>query len=120
MPKSVSLPVGGAAKAIHLLSGVCGWGFPLGRKGSTSMIVRIKYADGKTEDHELKNGIHFADYINSAIEVPGSKRAFELHGRQIRYLAVTPKRNEPIESVEFMKGNDDTAPIVMAATVENP
>ena len=34
------------------------------------MIVRLHYADGKTEDHELKNGVHFADYIRR-VDVPG-------------------------------------------------
>src|SRR5207248_1628450 len=55
MPKSLTLPVNGSAKTIHMLSGVSGWGFPLGRKGSVSLIVRIKYEDGKSEDIELKN-----------------------------------------------------------------
>ena len=65
MPKSVSLPCNTPAKAIHLLSGVSGWGFPYGREGTVSMIVRLHYEDGKTEDHELKNGVHFADYIRA-------------------------------------------------------
>ena len=55
------------------------------------MIVRLHYDDGKTEDHELKNGEHFADYIRR-VDVPGSKFAFALRGQQIRYLAVQPKR----------------------------
>ena len=59
--------------------------------GTVSMIVRLHYADGKTEDHALKNGVHFADYIRQ-VDVPGSKFAFALRGQQIRYLAVTPKR----------------------------
>ncbi len=33
------------------------------------MIVRLHYADGQTEDHELKNGIHMADYIRR-VDVP--------------------------------------------------
>ena len=74
MPKSVSLPCNAPAKAIHLLSGVSGWGYPYGEKGSVSMIVRLHYADGKTEDHPLKNGEHFADYIRG-VDVPGSKLA---------------------------------------------
>ena len=57
MPKSVSLPVNATARAIHLLSGVAGLGFPAGREGTVSMIVRIHYEDGSTEDHELKNGV---------------------------------------------------------------
>ena len=117
MPKSVSLACRSPAKAIHLLSGVAGWASPLGTKGSISMIVRLRYADGTTEDHELKNGIHFADYIR-VIDVPESKLAFRLRGQQIRYLKIEPRRADVIESVELAKGVDATAPIVMAVTVE--
>ena len=56
-------PCNAPAKAIHLLSGVGGLGFPAGARGRVSMIVRLHYADGTTEDHELKNGVHFADYV---------------------------------------------------------
>jgi putative membrane-bound dehydrogenase-like protein len=119
MPKSVSLPCNAPAKAIHLLSGVSGWGFPYSEKGSVSLIVRLHYADGKTEDHTLKNGEHFADYIRR-VDVPGSKFAFDVKGRQVRYLAVTPQRKEKIESLELVRGSDDTAPVVVAVTIEAP
>ena len=120
MPKSVSLPFNGKAKAIHMLSGVSGWG-SVGNGGAktVSMIVRITYNDDKTEDHELKDGVHFADYIRR-VDVPESKFAFALRSQQIRYLAVTPKRDAIIKSIEFVKGPDKTAPIVMAVTVESP
>ncbi len=117
MPKSVTLPVNSSAKAIHLLSGISGWGHPLGQKGSVSMIIRLHYADGSTEDHELKNGQHFADYIRR-IDVPGSTFAYSLRGRQVRYLAITPKREDVISKMDLVKGPDDTAPIVLAVTVE--
>jgi uncharacterized protein len=81
------------------------------------MIVRLHYADGTAEDHALKNGEEFADYIRR-IDVPGSKFAFNLNGRQVRYLAVEPKRKDKIERIEFVKGPDETAPVVMAVTVE--
>lgn len=116
-PKSVSVPCNAPAKAIHLLSGVGGWSYPGGQKGSVSMIVRLHYADGMKEDHPLKNGEHFADYIRR-VDVPGSKFAFALRGQQIRYLSVQPKRDAVIESIEFVKGSDGTAPVVMAVTVE--
>jgi hypothetical protein len=32
---------------------------------------------------------------------------------------VQPKRAEPIEKIELVKGKDDTAPVVMAITVES-
>ena len=50
--------------------------------------------------------------------MPGSKFAFNLAGKQIRYLSVQPERKEKIEKIEFVKGSDATAPIVMAVTVE--
>ena len=119
MPKQVAVPCNAPAKAIHLLSGVSGWGYPFGKKGSVSLIVRLHYEDGKTEDHELKNGIHFADYIRRQ-DVPDSEFAFGLRGRQIRYFAIHPERTDKIKEIEFIKGPDDTAPVVMAVTVEAP
>jgi putative heme-binding domain-containing protein len=121
MPRSVSVPCNAKARMIHLLSGVSGWGFPLGQKGSVTMIVRLHYKDGSTEDHPLLNGEHFADYIRR-VDVPGSKLAFSLEqGQQVRYLTIDPKRDdEPIKEIEFVKGDDKTAPVVMAVTIESP
>ena len=118
MPKSVTFPVNAPAKAIHFLSGISGWGATGPDSAqTTSMTVRIHYADGKTENHPLKNGIHFADYIRR-IDVPGSQLAFRLRGQQVRYLAINPQRPDPIARIELVKGPDDTAPIVMAVTIE--
>ena len=98
MPKSASLPCNAPARAIHLLSGISGWGFPASAKGSVSLIVRLHYQDGQTEEHSLKNGEHFADYIRR-VDVPGSKFAFSLRQQQVRYLAVHPRRAEPIKQI---------------------
>jgi uncharacterized protein len=117
MPKSVEVPCGSPAKTIHLLSGVAGWGFPTGEKGTVSMVVRLHYDDGKTENHELKNGIHFVDYIRRQ-DVPGSKFAFAMRQQQMRFLSVTPSRDRTISKIEFVKGSDDTVPVVLAVTVE--
>ncbi len=117
MPKSVKVPCNTAAKAIHLLGGVGGWAFPFSEKGSVSMIVRLHYADGSTEDHPLKNGVHIADYIRK-VDVPESKFAFAVRGQQVRYLAITPKKTASIKEIELVKGPDATAPVVLAITVE--
>lgn len=118
MPKQVELPLAGPVAALHLLSGVSGWGSPASQSGTTSLIVRFTYADGQTEDHPLKNGVHFADYIRR-VDVPESKFAFALSGgQQLRFLTVRPQRAEPLASVTLLKGPDDTAPLVMAATAE--
>jgi hypothetical protein len=118
MPKTATVPCNGSAKAIHLLSGVAGWAWPYGKKGSTSMIVRLHYADGKTEDHPLLNGVQMADYIRE-VDVPESKLAFRLRSQQIRYLSIRPQRIDKIATIEFVKGDDDTAPVVTAVTVES-
>jgi hypothetical protein len=118
MPKSVELPCHAPAKAVHLLSGVSGWGFNGGEARKTvSMIVRLHYSDGKAEDHPLRDGVEFADYIRR-VDVPGSTLAFDLDGRQIRHVRVEPLRNEPIDRIELVKGPDRTAPVVMAVTLE--
>jgi putative membrane-bound dehydrogenase-like protein len=117
MPRSVGLTCNLPAKSIHLLSGISGWGYPDTKKGTVSMIVRLHYAEGATEDHDLKNGEQFAGFAQRT-DVPGSKFAFDLNDRQVRYLAIQPKRKDKIERIEFVKGPDDTAPIVMAVTVE--
>ncbi|MBI1312883.1 c-type cytochrome [bacterium] len=118
MPRDVKMPINSAAKAIHLLSGISGWGFPFHREKSLTVTVRLHYADGKTEDHELRNGVHFADYIRH-VDVPESEFAFGLQrGRQCRYLVVKPNREEVIKEIEFVKGDDIASPIIFAVTVE--
>lgn len=121
MPRSVSLPCNAPAKAIHMLSGISGWGYQGGDRSrqSVSMTVRLHYADGSTEDHQLRNAHEFADYIRR-VDVPGSKFAFSVRGQQVRYLAVEPKRKDPIANIELVKGSDPTAPIVVGITVELP
>jgi putative heme-binding domain-containing protein len=117
MPKSVELPCGIAAKAIHFLSGVSGWGYPASEAGTTSMVVRLHYGGGESEDHPLVNGVHFADYERHT-DIAGSQLAFNLGRHQVRYIRIAPKRGEPIKSIELVKGADTTAPIVMSVTVE--
>jgi putative heme-binding domain-containing protein len=117
--KSVSVDCGSSATAIHLLSGVSGWGFPDTPDVTVTMIVRIHYADGSSEDHELINGEHFADYYYE-VDVPQSKVAyiFEPHEYQMRYLSVMPRKRDEIARIEFVKGENETAPIVAAVTIE--
>jgi len=119
MPRSVSLPCNTPAKAIHLLGGVSGWGYPYSDAKTVSLTVRLHYAGGKTEDHPLRNGEHFADYIRR-VDVPGSKFAFDARGRQVRYLKVEPKSTDRIDRIELVKGPDNTAPVVVAVTLELP
>ena len=117
MPKKATVDVGRSARTIHLLTGVSGWGYPYSRRESTSVIVHVHYEDGSTERVELKNGRHFADYIRR-VDVPDSEFALMVGPHQMRYLATYPTKPLPIMRIEFEKGPDQTAPIVMAATIE--
>jgi hypothetical protein len=121
MPRSVSLPCNTPAKAIHFLSGVGGWASLTGTNDNTvCMTVRFHYAGGAAEDHDLTNGLHFADYIRR-VDVKESSFAFEFQGKQqMRFLSVVPKKNETIKTIELVKGPNRTAPIVMAVTIETP
>jgi hypothetical protein len=129
MPKVVRLKCGSPAKAIHLLSGVAGWGYHGGNiKKTVCMIVRFHYQGGEKEDHELINGVHFCDYNfirDKGNEVPGSRLAIRLddpvanQSVHIRYLAIQPEKPaKVIEEIEFLKVNDNTSPVIMAVTVE--
>ena len=119
MPKSVSLPCNAPAKAIHLLSGVSGWGYPSGEKGigvaDRAAALRGRQDGGpRAEERRALRRLH-----------PAGRRArlefaFALRGQQIRYLAVQPRRTEKIKKIELVKGGDRTAPVVMAVTVEAP
>ena len=117
MPKGVDVVCNSPAVAIHFLSGVGGWSFPATREGSVSMIVRITYEDDATEDHELINGEHFADYIRR-VDVPKSEFAFDLAGRQIRYFSVQPKERKSLKKISLVKGRDASAPVVMSMTLQ--
>ncbi len=119
MPHSVKLPVNSTVKAIHMLGGIGGWSFPAVQEKSVTMIVRLHFADGQTEDHELKNGVHFADYIRR-VDVPESRYAFTVKGgQQVRYLKIEPKRAAVVTEIELLKNDrDPTAPITFAITVE--
>lgn len=117
MPKQVTMPCNMQVKQFHLLSGISGWGYPFSDEKTVSMIVRLHYQDGQAEDHPLVNGVHFADYIRR-VDVPESQFAFALRGQQVRYLTVRPQRAETIASVQLIKGEDATAPMVFAVTAE--
>jgi putative membrane-bound dehydrogenase-like protein len=117
MPRQVELPVNQPVKAIHFLGLISGWGFPAVSEKTDTVTVRVHFKDGSTEDHVLKNGVHFADYIRR-VDVPGSKFAFGVRGQQVRYCSVDVKRSDVVTKLELIKGADPTSPVLMAITVE--
>lgn len=119
LPTTVRLPCGMPAKTLHLLSGVSIGGHPDHAEQSTSLTVRLHYQGGATEEHELKNGVHFATYERRE-DVPQSEFAFLTQDeRQMRHVKITPAREDVIVEIEFVKGSDPTVPIILAVTAES-
>lgn len=117
-PKLVEVRCRTAASMIHLLGGVGGWAAQQPGTAGVSMIVRLNYSDGQSEDHPLVNGQHIADYIKLC-EVPKSKLAFRTKsGGQVRSIEIKPKRTQSIDTIQLIKPEHRSAPIVMAITVE--
>ena len=127
-PTEVVVPVNRPAKAIHFLGGVAAWGWPFtgpeagpDPMGKLVLTVRLRYADGGTEEFPWKNGEQVADFHHRE-DVPGSEFAFRDDvGHQVRYLTVTPSRRDSLAAIEFVKGETaDITPVVLAVTVEPP
>jgi uncharacterized protein len=119
LPTTVRLPCGMQASTLHLLSGVSIGGYPEHPEPTTSLTVRLHYEGGDTEDHELKNGVHFATYQRRE-DVPESVFAFAMDDQQMRHVQIKPKREAVIVDIEFIKGDDRTVPIMLAVTAELP
>jgi hypothetical protein len=114
LPKTVRLACNSRANSVHFL-GAALWGLPWTKTRSASMSVVFEYADGEMETHPLYNGVHLTDW-SLGPDVPGSKG---IGVKQVRYFAVTPKRqNAMIAAIEFTKGPDETSPFVIGVTVE--
>jgi putative membrane-bound dehydrogenase-like protein len=117
LPTAVRLPAGMPAKKLHLLSGVSIGGHPEHPDPTVSLKVRINYAGGDSEEIELKNGEHFANYQRRE-DVPKSSFAFAMGEQQMRHIVIEPKKSDVIVDIEFIKGDDPTVPIVLAVTAE--
>lgn len=117
LPSSTSLACSGGISSIHLLGAVATFG-PPNTNGAASVIVRCNFEDGSKEDHELVNGKHLATY-RERVDVPESKFALDANGKQIRYLKIPLKNNKPLKSIEFVKGEDFSIPLIFAVTVES-
>ncbi len=118
LPSSTTVPCSGNVAAIHLLGGVAAFGYPLNRDESSSLIVRCQYEDGASVDHALINGQHVANY-QEKVDVPESKFAIDANGKQIRYLKIPIDASKPLKSIDFVKGEDASTPLVFAVTVES-
>jgi putative heme-binding domain-containing protein len=117
LPGRVNVKVGVAARRLHFLSGVAGWGAPL-NPGVNAAKVTVHYAGGATQELVMKNGTEFADY-NGRPEVPGSKGLNWTKGRgQIRWFSRELNNRAVVESLTLESYDNGVAPIFFAITAD--
>jgi len=117
-PQRVEIAMNTAAKRLHFLSGIAGWGYPATKDDRPAMKVTITHADGRSEVTELKNGDAFADY-NKVIDVPGSKLVEGAVSRgQLRRITLPVKNPSPITKLTLESYDNRVTPVVCAITAD--
>ncbi len=120
LPRRVEIPVKQKSLAVHFLSGVGGYCYPVIQDQSVVMRVTIMYEGGTSQQTQLLNGVHFADYIQR-VDVPESKFATMAGSSQIRYLKIATDGQKMIESIILEKETDNGfSPIVLAISLQGP
>ena len=118
VPQKVEVKVGVAAKQLHILGGVAGWGFPAVPDKIPALKVTVQYAGGATEEFVSKNGEEFGDY-NRVTDVPGSRLVNNLtQGDQLRLYSLKLKGGAVVEKVSFESYNNAVAPTTVAVTAD--
>ncbi len=119
-PQRVEIPTHANAASLHFLGGVAGWGWPAGgdqAKGKPAMKVVVNFADGDSEEFELKNGEHFVDYIGrTAVPLSDDAGDFTRRG-QLRYFALNLKKKGTLKSIALESYNNGITPCTVAVTV---
>ncbi len=123
-PQRVEIPTGAVAASLHVLGGVGLWAWPAGGdavRGLPVMKVTVRFADGTTEAHVLKNGEQFADTTVRAA-VPGSEDAGDFTRRgQLRHFAINLGKKAALSSVVLESFDNDVVPVTVAITAgEDP
>jgi putative membrane-bound dehydrogenase-like protein len=117
-PQRVEIAVNTAAKRLHLLSGIAGWGYPATKDDSPAMKVTIIHTDGQNEVTELRNGDAFADY-NKVVDVPGSVLVEGLVSQgQLRRITLPVKNTTPITKLVLESYDNKISPLVCAITAD--
>ncbi|WP_038172155.1 PVC-type heme-binding CxxCH protein [Verrucomicrobium sp. BvORR106] len=118
LPQRVEIPVGYAAKKLHFLGGVAGWGASKAGERRTAMTVKLTYANGKVDEVDLRDGIVFTDYAGD-VEVPGSKFADGLvKNKGLRWFTVPLQPESPLTKVELSSPGGGPAATTVAVTAE--
>ncbi|WP_395743219.1 PVC-type heme-binding CxxCH protein [Prosthecobacter sp.] len=117
-PQKVEIAMHTAAKQIHLLSGIAGWGYPATKDDRVAMKVTVNHSAGAPEVFELKNGEAFADY-NREIEVPGSAFVEGVVNKgQLRRITLPIANAAPITKLVLESLDNGVTAVVAAITAD--
>jgi putative heme-binding domain-containing protein len=117
-PQKVEVAMHTAAKQLHLLSGIAGWGYPAIRDDRVALKVTVNHSAGAPEVFELKNGEAFADY-NREIEVPGSAFVEGVVNRgQLRRITLPVANAAPITKLLLESLDNGVTAVVAAITAD--
>lgn len=118
-PRRVEIDTNATAASLHFLGGVGAWAWPYGGDaalGQPAMKVIVQFADGSSEEHILKNGEHFADFIGTA-EVPRSTNAGDFTRRgQLRTFALNLSKKGVLKKIVLESFDNDIVPVTVAVT----
>jgi putative heme-binding domain-containing protein len=116
LPRSVELPCRMAAKAIHFLAADSEPSPRSPGRGPASLLVRLHFADGSTDDHSI-GGSDLRE--NPAVDAERSEllQADSRASQPLRYFRIEPKSHEVIRAVELAAGFRPS-PAIIAVTAE--
>lgn len=119
-PGEVLIPFGKSSSRLHFLHGTTG----IISDGTVIARYRIRSAGGATNDLPVIYGKHLRSWGDDHNPVPPEFEAWRGHDkwrRQLRLFHLTwenPLPQSPIESVEFISEKTDSAPVLIALTLE--
>ena len=120
-PQRVELKVNAVVQRVHVLGGIAGWGYPYIKDSKPIVKWTWRFADGTSEEHVLKNGVEFADWIGH-IDVPGSEYVEGALGPgswgQMRRFAVELATPRAVERIVLESYDNELAPTFVALTAE--
>ena len=119
LPRKVEVPVGVAARKLHFLSGVGGWGFPTTADKKLPVLkVTVLFMGGAREEMVFRNGVEFADWLGRN-EVPGSKWLdWTVGSGQVRWFSREIKGTGVVDRLILESYDNDVSPTVVAITAE--
>jgi type 1 glutamine amidotransferase len=122
-PQRVELKVNATVQRVHVLGGIAGWGYPYIKDSKPIVKWTWRFADGTSEEHVLKNGVEFADWIGH-IDVPGSEHVDGALGPgswgQVRRFAVELATPRAVDRIVLESYDNELAPTFLALTAELP